>query len=104
MAGTSRKPLFPNPFYFFLLIVSVLFVVTILAYLVIPEYQKALMHHPELKQSLSNKAFSDWLDRSAPTIIGIEFVIMLVLSVVAMLADDKFDRTKTERDVEQNKK
>lgn len=102
MAGTPRKPLFPNPFYFFLLIVSVLFVVTILAYLVIPEYQKALLQHPELKQKPSNKAFSDWLDRSAPMIIGIEFVIMLILSVIAMLADDKFDRTKNARGAGKN--
>jgi magnesium-transporting ATPase (P-type) len=104
MAGTNRKPLFPNPFYFFLLIVSVLFVITIFAYLVIPYYEMGLMNHPELKRKPSNQAFSDWLDRSGPLIIGIEFVIMLVLSVIAMLADDKFDRTNNDRDADRNKK
>lgn len=88
MAATSRKnPLFTNPFFTTLVVVSIFFVVTILAWLVAAG---------ELKDSEGpaagpgGLAFSAWLDRHGPLIMGIEFTVMLVTGVLAMLTDDWF--------------
>ena len=41
-------------------------------------------------QNASSKAFAAWLDRNAPLALGIEFVVMLVAAILAMLTDNWF--------------
>ena len=87
MAGTSRKnPVFANPFYVGLMVVSTLFVVTVLGYLVAPN---VIGQGPEQRGETS-RAFASWLDRHGPVILGIEFLVMLVTGVLAMATDDWF--------------
>ena len=87
MAGTSRKnPVFANPFFLALLVVSTLFVVTALGYLVAP-YALGAGQAPRGETS---RAFAVWLDRRGPVILGIEFLVMLVTGVLAMVTDDWF--------------
>ncbi len=87
MAGTSRKnPVFANPFYVGLMVVSTLFVVTVLGYLVAPD---VISQGPE-QRSETSRAFAHWLDRHGPVILGIEFLVMLVTGVLAMATDDWF--------------
>ena len=82
MAGTSRKnPVFANPFFLALLVVSTLFVVTALGYLVAP-YALGAGKAP---QGETSRAFAAWLDRRGPMILGIEFLVMLVTGVLAMV-------------------
>ena len=87
MAGTSRNnPVFANPFYFGLMVVSTLFVVTALGYLVAPN---VISQGPEQRGETS-RAFANWLDRHGPVILGIEFLVMLVTGILAMATDDWF--------------
>jgi hypothetical protein len=87
MAGTSRKnSVFANPFYVALMVVSTLFVVTALGYLVAP-YAMGSVQEPRGETS---RAFAAWLDRRGPVILGIEFLVMLVTGVLAMATDDWF--------------
>jgi hypothetical protein len=92
MAGTSRKnPVFANPFYVGLMVVSTLFVVTALGYLVAPN----VLRPGQAAQGESSRAFAAWLDRYGPLILGIEFLIMLVSGVLAMVTDDWFSGVTT---------
>ncbi len=87
MAGTSRKnPVFANPFFLALLLVSTLFVVTALGYLVAP-YALGAGQTPKGEAS---RAFAAWLDRRGPVILAIEFLLMLATGVLAMATDDWF--------------
>jgi hypothetical protein len=87
MAGRSRKnPVFTNPFYVGLLAVSTLFVVTALAYLAAP----GVLEQGPAPQGPRSWALAEWLDRRAPLLLGVEFVVMLVAGVLAMLTDDWF--------------
>ncbi len=100
MAGTSRKnPVFANPFYVGLMVVSTLFVVTILGYLV-SAYEldpERLAERALPPRGEGPPAFASWLDRRGPLILGIEFLVMLVTGVLAMATDDWFaGRTKPE--------
>jgi hypothetical protein len=93
MAGTSRKSqILNNPFYLLLLIASTLFVVTALGYLVAPSVldQMPAAGPGRVPQNTSSKAFAAWLDRNAPLALGVEFVIMLVAAILAMLTDNWF--------------
>jgi len=90
MAGTSRKnPVFANPFYVALMVVSTLFVMTALGYLVAPY----AMGGGRAPQGDTSRAFAVWLDRRGPVILGIEFLVMLVTGVLAMATDDWFSAT-----------
>jgi hypothetical protein len=94
MAGSSRKnPLFSNPFFAALVVVSILFVVTVLGYLAAPY---ALNPRP-VPQGEASRTFALWLDRHGPLILGIEFVVMLGTGVVAMLTDDWFSGVANRR-------
>jgi hypothetical protein len=87
MAGRSRKnPIFTNPFYVGLLVVSTLFVVTALAYLVAP----GVLEEAPAPEGARSRALAEWLDHRAPLLLGIEFVVMLAVGVLAMLTDDWF--------------
>jgi len=87
MAGTSRKnPVFANPFYVGLMVVSTLFVVTALGYLVAP----SVIGQGPVQRSETSRAFAIWLDQHGPLLLGIEFFVMLVTGVLAMATDDWF--------------
>lgn len=89
MAGRPRKnPLFTNPFFATLVVVSVLFVLTTLAYLAAP----AVINPRPEPQGEASRSFALWLDRNGSFILGVEFVIMLAMGVLAMLTDDWFAR------------
>jgi hypothetical protein len=90
MAGISRKnAVFANPFYVTLMVVSTLFVVTALGYLVAPY----AMGGGRAPQGETSRAFAVWLDRRGPVILVIEFLVMLVTGVLAMATDDWFSAT-----------
>ncbi len=93
MSGRSRKnPVLANPFYVILMVVGTLFVITALGYLVVP-YVLEGGPVPELgrvPQGPASRAFAAWLDRHAPFILGLEFVVMLISGVVAMITEDWF--------------
>ena len=87
MAGTSRKkPVFANPFYVGLMVASTLFVLTALGYLVAPN----VIAPGPVQRGETSRAFAIWLDRHGPVILGIEFLVMLVTGVLAMVTDDWF--------------
>ena len=81
-----KNPLFTNPFFATLVVVSIVFVVTILGYLAAPY---AINPRP-VAQSEVSRAFALWIDRHGPMILGVEFVVMLVTGVLAMVTDDWF--------------
>jgi hypothetical protein len=87
MAGTPRKnPVLTNPFFVALLVVSTLFVVTALAYLV-SAYE---LDSERMAARPPSAGPAAWLDRHGPLVLGIEFVVMLVMGVIAMLTEDWF--------------
>jgi hypothetical protein len=87
MARASRKKgVFANPFYVGLMVVSTLFVITALGYLVSP-YVLEPGRRPRGAPSLD---LALWLDRQGPLVLGLEFVVMMVTGVLAMLTDDWF--------------
>ena len=91
MAGTTRKnPVFANPFYLGLMVVSTLFVVTVLGYLVAPNVSS----QGPVQRGDASRAFAIWLDRNGPMVLGIEFVLMLVTGELAMVTDDWFSGAK----------
>ena len=87
MARASRKKnVFANPFYVGLMIVSTLFVVTALGYLVSPYVLEPGRRPP----GAPSHELAAWLDRHGPLVLGVEFAVMLVTGVLAMLTDDWF--------------
>lgn len=97
MGDRPRKPLFPNPFYLILLLVSTLFVVTALAYVVSPwvgaDLAQAGPVHGQAQRGRpgpASLALADWLDRQGPLTLGVEFVVMLIFALLAMATDHWF--------------
>lgn len=89
MAGASRKKgVLANPFYVTLIIVSTLFVVTALGYLVSP-----YVLEPGRPRGGRSLELALWLDRRGPLLLGVEFVVMMAAGVLAMLTDDWFSGT-----------
>jgi hypothetical protein len=87
MARSLRKnPLFTNPFFAALVVVSIVFVVTTLGYLAAP----AVINPRPVAQGDASRAFALWIDRHGPMILGVEFVVMLTTGVLAMVTDDWF--------------
>lgn len=83
MNSRTGKRLFPNPFYVLLLISSTLFVLTILGYLVSPLLA-------DLGRVPARPGQTSWLDRNAPTALGVEFAVMLASGLLAMITDRWF--------------
>jgi hypothetical protein len=83
---TRKNPLFTNPFFATLVVVSIVFVVTIFAYLAAPY---AINARP-VAQGDASRVFALWIDRHGPMILGVEFVVMLATGVLAMITDDWF--------------
>jgi hypothetical protein len=87
MARSARKRgVFANPFYVGLMIVSTLFVVTALAYLVSPY----VLEPGRRPRGAPSHELALWLDRRGPLALGIEFAVMTVAGVLAMITDDWF--------------
>ena len=89
MAGkSSRSEILSNPFFVLLLATSALFVLTVLGYLVSPY---VLVPNPvQGPQSARSIAIADWFDRHGPMTLAIEFVVMLLAGVLAMVTDPWF--------------
>jgi hypothetical protein len=83
-----RREVFANPFFNVMMSTSVVFVLTVLAYLVSPYVLEPAA--AEAAQAPSSVAVAEWLDRNAPKTLAVEFVIMLVSGVVAMVTDPWF--------------
>lgn len=91
MAERPRKPLFPNPFYVLLIVASTAFTVTVLAYLVSPNFERRAVEHPGAgRPGPGSMALVDWLDRNAPVALGVEFGLMFVSGILAMATDRWF--------------
>jgi hypothetical protein len=91
MADRPRKALFPNPFYVLLLVASTVFSLTVLAYLISPNLQRRALEHPGAgRPGRGSLALADWLDRRGPLALGVEFGVMFVSGVLAMVTDRWF--------------
>jgi hypothetical protein len=89
MTASSRKrEVFANPFFVVMMAVSVVFVLTVLAYLISPAVLEANPAKPP--PSARSLALAAWVDRNAPWVLAAEFAIMLVTGVVAMVTDPYF--------------
>jgi hypothetical protein len=89
MAASPRKlEVFANPFFVVLMAASVVFVLTVLAYLISPQVLEADPAKPP--PGSSSLALAAWLDRHAPWVLAGEIAIMLVSGVLAMVTDPWF--------------
>jgi hypothetical protein len=84
----QRREVFANPFFVVLMGASVLFVLTVLAYLVSPYVLEPKVDRPA--RGAGSLAMAAWLDRNAPMILAIEFVVMLAAGILAMATDAWF--------------
>ena len=93
-APRRKREIFANPFFAILLLASVVFVLTVLAYLA---SASVLASEPgAAQQSASSIAFGQWLDRNARFVLAGEVAVMFAASVLAMLLDPWFSaRSKT---------
>jgi hypothetical protein len=83
-----RREVFSNPFFVILLGTSVVFVLTILGYLVSPSI---LVPDPARPRPGPNSVrLADWFDRNGPLTLAVEFGIMFASAVLAMLTDSWF--------------
>ena len=90
MPKRPNKPLFPNPFYVLLLVSSAVFLVTVLAYLIGPFVHQQHIEKRAVGPGPGSVALADWLDRNGPWALGLEFVVMLVSGLLAMVSDRFF--------------
>ena len=90
MTAVPRKivEVFANPFFVVLMAASVVFVLTVVAYLISPAVLEAGPGKPP--PNPRSLAMAEWIDRNAPWVLAAEFAIMLVTGVVAMVADPWF--------------
>jgi hypothetical protein len=89
MAEKPRsREIFANPFFVVLLLTSTLFVLTVMGYLVSPY---VLAPNPARQPpGAGSLAMAAWLDRNGPQALGIEFVVMLLVGILAMVTDPWF--------------
>jgi hypothetical protein len=87
-ASSGRREVFANPFFVVLMATSVVFVITVLGYLIGPSVlERGRVNPPPGAGSLAAAA---WLDRNAPWVLAVEFAIMLLSGVLAMATDPWF--------------
>ncbi len=87
-APRRRREIFSNPFFAVLLVTSVVFVLTVLGYLVSPS---VLVPDPAKGPAgPASIAVAEWLDRNAPKALAIEIVVMLATGLLAMATDSWF--------------
>ncbi len=90
---TRRREVFSNPFFVVLLVASVLFVLTVTLWLFTTWRVTA---RPQPGPGVV--ALARWLDSRSPLLVGVEFAVMLVSGVVAMLTDPWFSpKSKSKR-------
>ncbi len=97
MPDRPRKPLFPNPFYVILLLSSTAFVVTALAYFVSPWVGQKAAQDPGAGPGAGSRALAEWFDRNGPLALGVEFAVMLLFGVLAMVTDHWFPEKPARR-------
>lgn len=96
--GRVARRRFPNPFYLLLMVVSTGFVVTALAYLVVPMIAVRAMTAPGIiEENPGTPWLMLWLDEQAPRLLGAQFVAMLVLGLIAMASDGWFEAREAKR-------
>jgi hypothetical protein len=84
----GRREVFSNPFFVVLLGTSLVFLLTIFGYLVSPSI---LVPDPSRPRPGPNSVrLAAWFDRNGPMTLAVEFGIMLVSGVLAMLTDPWF--------------
>lgn len=86
----------PNPFYLLLLALSVAFTLTSFGYLIGPSIAQRALNNPGAARP-GSAAMAAWLDKHGPTALGVEFALMLVAGVAAMLGDGWFERRRAGR-------
>jgi hypothetical protein len=87
-ANPPKREVFANPFFVIMMGASVVFVLTVLGYLI-----SAYVLQPGPGQpppSPRSIAVAEWLDRNAPLALAVEFGVMLLTGVVAMVTDPWF--------------
>jgi hypothetical protein len=87
-AVPRKREVFANPFFVVLMAASVVFVLTVLAYLISPAVLEAGPAKPP--SSPRSLAMAAWIDRNAPWVLAVELAIMLVTGTVAMVTDPWF--------------
>jgi hypothetical protein len=87
-ASRPKREVFANPFFVVMMAASVVFVLTVLAYLISPAVLEANPAKPP--PSAQSLAMAAWVDRNAPWVLAVEFAIMLVTGVLAMVTDPWF--------------
>ncbi len=89
MTAQPRKlEVFANPFFVVLIATSVLFVLTVLGYLV-----SLYVLEPDANRgpmAARSVALASWLDRNGPLALGVEFIVMLISGIIAMATDHWF--------------
>jgi hypothetical protein len=87
-ARSQKREVFANPFFVIMMGASVVFVMTVLGYL-LSAYM--LGPNPLLPaRGRGSIAMAEWFDRNAPLALAVEFGVMLVTGVVAMATDPWF--------------
>jgi hypothetical protein len=87
-ANPPKREVFANPFFVIMMGASVVFVLTVLGYLI-----SAFVLEPRPGQPPSSPgsiAVAQWFDRNAPLALAVEFGVMLLTGVVAMVTDPWF--------------
>jgi hypothetical protein len=91
--SARRREVFTNPFFVVLLGTSVLFVLTITLWLFTA--WRVTVRPPAGPGVV---ALAGWLDRHSPLLVGVEFLVMLLSGVVAMVTDPWFSpKSKSKR-------
>lgn len=96
MPPNPRNVKFPNAFYVILLLTSTLFVMTALAWLVVPAL-KQISDEDRAKGAVArvdkrSLEFGDWIDRNAVKLLTYEFAVMLVSGGLAMSVDSWLEK------------
>ena len=92
MPPNPRRIVFPNPFYILLLVISTLFLMTVLGYLIGPYVQQQAIDKPGAGPSPSSRSMTVWLEAHGPLMLAVEFGVMLVAALLAMGFDHKFGK------------
>jgi hypothetical protein len=82
------REILSNPFFVILLATSVLFVMTVLGYLMSPF---VIQPAPAARRpGPGSLKMAEWFDRNGPLTLGVEFAVMLVAGILAMATDSWF--------------
>lgn len=85
----GKKQSMPNVFYVALVVASTVFTLTVFVYLIGPFAVRRAQANAAADNS-GSMALISWFDRNGPNALAIEFVVMLVSAVLAMLTDHWF--------------